>query len=197
VVAQVGTDLHTTSFDSGVAGRLYARVAGLGSLIKGHYTDEVDHRRPTRPRAWGRQRRAGVHGSGVRALRELERPGTLRPCQQTNPAALGHQEAAIEQAVVSRAAGESGCNRRKAGSEYLDLPAERRQWLVRTGARYIGPTRRCWSPARTRENLGPELDDPHGLVVERIAPASANTWRPSGWSVHWRSWIREGTAPCA
>jgi hypothetical protein len=38
IVAQVGTDLHTTSFDVPAAGRLYDLFAPLGSLAKGHYT---------------------------------------------------------------------------------------------------------------------------------------------------------------
>ena len=43
VVAQVGTDLHTTFFDSTAAYRLYDRLAPLGSLAKGHYTDWVEN----------------------------------------------------------------------------------------------------------------------------------------------------------
>src|SRR3990170_6656825 len=73
MVAQVGTDLHTTTFDPEAAERLYSRVAGFGSLIKGHYTDEVDH-----PEAYPA---SGMGGANVgpeltavefEALRELE-----------------------------------------------------------------------------------------------------------------------------
>jgi D-tagatose-1,6-bisphosphate aldolase subunit GatZ/KbaZ len=41
IVAKVGTDLHTTTFDPGSARRVRERVAPLGSLVKGHYTDWV------------------------------------------------------------------------------------------------------------------------------------------------------------
>ena len=43
VVAQVGTDLHTTFFDPAVAQRLNAILTPLGSLLKGHYTDWVEN----------------------------------------------------------------------------------------------------------------------------------------------------------
>lgn len=42
VVGKVGTDLGNPVFDE-VARRLYERVAPLGSLIKGHYTDWVEN----------------------------------------------------------------------------------------------------------------------------------------------------------
>ncbi len=40
-VAQIGTNLHTTFFNSDAARHLYSIVAPLGSLVKGHYTDWV------------------------------------------------------------------------------------------------------------------------------------------------------------
>ena len=43
VVAQVGTDLHTTHFDPQAAQKLYTIASPFGSLIKGHYTDWVEN----------------------------------------------------------------------------------------------------------------------------------------------------------
>ncbi|MCB0024456.1 MAG: class II D-tagatose-bisphosphate aldolase, non-catalytic subunit, partial [Caldilinea sp.] len=43
VVAQVGTDLHTTYFDPAAAQRLTAIVRPTGALLKGHYTDWVEN----------------------------------------------------------------------------------------------------------------------------------------------------------
>ena len=43
VVGKVGTDLHTTFFDPEVARKLTGIVAGYGSFIKGHYTDDVEN----------------------------------------------------------------------------------------------------------------------------------------------------------
>jgi len=170
VVAQVGTDLHTTSFDPEAAGRLYAQVAVLGSLIKGHYTDEVDH-----PEAYPA---SGMGGANVgpeftavefEALRELEarERSVLTRNPGLTPSAI---EAAIERAVVESGRWRKWLQPEEVGSAYLDLPAARRQWLVRTGARYIWTDLRVLEARRILyENLRPELDDPHALVVERIA----------------------------
>jgi hypothetical protein len=79
-------------------------------------------------------------------------------------------EAAIEQAVVESGRWRKWLQPEEVGSAYLDLPAARRQWLVRTGARYIWSDLRVLEARRILyENLRPELDDPHALVVERIA----------------------------
>ena len=43
IVGKVGTDLHTTLFDTEVARSLTAKVRPLGSYIKGHYTDGVSN----------------------------------------------------------------------------------------------------------------------------------------------------------
>ncbi len=43
VVAQVGTDLHTTAFDPDAALRLTEIVRPTGALLKGHYTDWVEN----------------------------------------------------------------------------------------------------------------------------------------------------------
>jgi len=43
VVAKVGTDLHTTTFDLDVAKRVAGIVAEYNSYIKGHYTDFVEN----------------------------------------------------------------------------------------------------------------------------------------------------------
>jgi len=170
VVAQVGTDLHTTSFDPEAAGRLYAQVAVLGSLIKGHYTDEVDH-----PEAYPA---SGMGGANVgpeftavefEALRELEarERSVLTRNPGLTPSAI---EAAIERAVVESGRWRKWLQPEEVGSAYLDLPAARRQWLVRTGARYIWTDLRVLEARRILyENLRPELDDPHARVVERIA----------------------------
>jgi len=52
VVGKVGTDLHTTDFDPEIAGKLAEIAAQYGSVIKGHYTDNVKNPRHTRFREW-------------------------------------------------------------------------------------------------------------------------------------------------
>jgi tagatose-1,6-bisphosphate aldolase non-catalytic subunit AgaZ/GatZ len=43
IVGKVGTDLHTTLFDPAVACKLTSKVEPYGSLIKGHYSDDVSN----------------------------------------------------------------------------------------------------------------------------------------------------------
>jgi len=43
IVGKVGTDLHTTVFDSDIAAKLVSEAHRYGSWIKGHYTDNVDN----------------------------------------------------------------------------------------------------------------------------------------------------------
>ena len=57
VVGKVGTDLHTATFDPGVARVLTDKVRPYGSFIKGHYTDGVSN-----PEQYGRRQCGpGVH----------------------------------------------------------------------------------------------------------------------------------------
>ena len=170
VVAQVGTDLHTTSFDPEAAERLYSRVAGFGSLIKGHYTDEVDH-----PEAYPASGMGGANAGPEFTAVEFEALGELeareRPVLTRNPALTPSAlAAAIEQAVEESGRWRKWLQPEEVGAGFLDLPASRREWLVQTGARYIWTDPRVLEARRILyENFKPELDDPHALVVERIA----------------------------
>ena len=79
IVAKVGTDLHTSDFDPGVAGRLCDAVAPLGSVIKGHYTDWGGEPRGLSSQRDGRRQRGSrTDGGGVsgprRPLRQRGRP---------------------------------------------------------------------------------------------------------------------------
>jgi tagatose-1,6-bisphosphate aldolase non-catalytic subunit AgaZ/GatZ len=170
IVAQVGTDLHTTAFDPQAAERLFARVAPLGSLIKGHYTDEVDH-----PEAYPA---SGMGGANVgpeftavefEALEELEARERAQLSRWPGSEA-SEMVAAIENAVVRSGRWKKWLQPGETGAEFTDLSAPRRRWLVQTGARYIW-TEPTVLEARRRlyENLRPGLPDAHAQVVERIA----------------------------
>jgi tagatose-1,6-bisphosphate aldolase non-catalytic subunit AgaZ/GatZ len=170
IVAQVGTDLHTTTFDRQAAERLFTRVAGLGSLIKGHYTDEVNH-----PEAYPA---SGMGGANVgpeftavefEALEELETRERAQLARRPGPEASA-MGTAIEQAVVRSGRWRKWLQPDETGAAFPDLPASRRRWLVKTGARYIWTDPRVLESRRALyENLRPALRDPHGLVVQRIA----------------------------
>jgi D-tagatose-1,6-bisphosphate aldolase subunit GatZ/KbaZ len=172
IVGKVGTDLHTTMFDRQVARRLYERVAPLGSLIKGHYTDWVANPAdyPT----------SGMGGANVgpeltsaelSALRELctEERRLFAHTPRRSPSGF---EAAVETAVTESGRWKKWILSEEAGRRYDELDPARREWLIATGARYTWTDPRVLSARQTLyHNLQPVIPDPHGVVVDRIAQA--------------------------
>jgi tagatose-1,6-bisphosphate aldolase non-catalytic subunit AgaZ/GatZ len=168
VVAQVGTNLHTTFFDPAAAEKLYQIAAPYGSLIKGHYSDWVEN-----PEAYPA---TGMGGANVGPEFTSEEYLALE--------ALERVEAGLEAAVPSRfietledAVIESGRWQKwlqpdEAGRDFRALSPERRSWLAQTGARYIW-TQPAVEAARRRlyANVRPAVPDPHAVVIQRIQAA--------------------------
>lgn len=172
VVAQVGTDLHTTLFDRRAAEALYAIAAPYGSLVKGHYTDWVDNP--------GDYPLAGMGGANVgpeftadeydalTALEARERD-LARAVPGVTPSGFN---AALAAAVDASNRWQKWLQPDEQGLALDELKPERREWLLKTGARYI------WTDpgvvaARERlyANLTPIMGAPHVYVVEWIARA--------------------------
>jgi tagatose-1,6-bisphosphate aldolase non-catalytic subunit AgaZ/GatZ len=170
IVAQVGTDLHTTHFDPQAAGRLYKITAPLGSLVKGHYTDWVQNA--------AEYPATGMGGANVGpeftsaeffALRDLEKKeqaflrsrAGLAPSNFTN---------VLTQAVLHSGRWQKWLQPDEVEEAFEELSPARRDWLVQTGCRYIW-TQPTVQIARDRlyHNLASLLPDPHAYVVERIA----------------------------
>jgi D-tagatose-1,6-bisphosphate aldolase subunit GatZ/KbaZ len=172
IVAQVGTDLHTTSFDTSAARRLYDIVSPLGSLIKGHYTDFVEN-----PWAYPE---TGMGGANLGpeftameywALRDLcAKEQTL--CGNRPGLDASHFLQVLLQAVVDSQRWKKWLQPDEMGKDFADLSAERQAWLVETGARYIW-TESAVLVARQKlyDNLALVMPDPSAHVVERIALA--------------------------
>lgn len=172
IVAQVGTDLHTVTFNSPAAERLYELLAPTGALVKGHYTDFVDapHLYPA----------SGMGGANlgpeltaveVQALRDLEarerQLSTYRPGVQ----ASGFS-ASLEAAVVASGRWRKWLQPQEAGLEFAELTPDRRAWLVETGARYVWVQPEVLAARRQLyANLSPVLPDPSGFVVSRLTAA--------------------------
>jgi len=170
VVGKVGTDLGNPVFDPQVARTLYEIVSPLGSLIKGHYTDWVAN-----PEAYPE---SGMGGANVGpeftaeeylALAELE--SRERDLLRGRPGrAPSRMLLAMEAAVVASGRWRKWLKPEERDTAFADLPAERKAWLVQTGARYI------WTDPRVVEarqklydNLSLAMAAPHSFVVERIA----------------------------
>ncbi len=172
VVAQVGTDLHTTLFDRHAAEALFAIAAPYGSLVKGHYTDWVDNP--------GDYPLAGMGGANVGpeftadeydALVALE--ARERDLARAVPGmALSRFNDALAAAVDASNRWQKWLQPGEQGLALDALQPERREWLLKTGARYI------WTDpgvVAAREqlyaNLAPAMGDPHQVVVEWITRA--------------------------
>ena len=137
VVAQVGTDLHTTFFDAGVAAQLTEIVRPYGSLLKGHYSDWVENPEAYPAAGHGRgQRRPRVYGRGVYRAAGA---GAARGCGCA-PIAAWRRPASWprwSRPWTPQAGGASGCSRTKWAGRWPNWRADRRLWLVQTSARYI------------------------------------------------------------
>jgi D-tagatose-1,6-bisphosphate aldolase subunit GatZ/KbaZ len=170
IVAKVGTDLHTTFFDPEVARRLYHMLAPLGSLVKGHYTDWVESAES--------YPEAGMGGANVGpeftteeylALSALVKKEEIL-CRYRSRLEPSNFLPVLEHAIVSSGRWKKWLQPDEAGKSFAELTAERRLWLVQTGARYVWTVPAVVTARRTLySNLQAVMPDPNQYVVERIA----------------------------
>jgi len=164
IVGKVGSDLHTTDFDAAVAARLYARVAPLGSLIKGHYTDWVAN-----PEAYPA---AGMGGANVGPEFTMTEATALFELCAREPASAtpARFKDALTAAVLASNRWQKWLLPDESGRTFDDLASERQDWLLGTGARYVWTDAPVMAArAQLYANLRAALPDPHAFVVERIA----------------------------
>lgn len=176
VVGKVGTDLHTTTFDPESARRLYDRVAPLGSLIKGHYTDWVAN-----PADYPV---TGIGGANVgpeftatelAALHELCDREARLAADGPDLAVSGFKEV-LQAAVVDSNRWQKWLAPEEVGRRFEELTSLRQEWLVATGARYVWTDPRVLAArqqlhdnVRPLQSVRSESPDPDGFVVDRIA----------------------------
>lgn len=169
VVAQVGTDLHTTYFDPAAAQRLTEIVRPTGALLKGHYTDWVEN-----PADYAA---TGMGGANVGpeftaaefdALEELDaRDGRLCANRRLAPASFMR---VLEQAVVDSNRWQKWLQADEQGKAFADLEPARRRWLAQTGARYVWTAPPVLAARRQLyTHLSLIAADPHAYVVESVA----------------------------
>ncbi len=169
LVAQVGTDLHTTAFKAETARRLNNILAKLGSLVKGHYTDWVDTPQDYPASGMGAANVGpeftAEEFSALRELDERERILTER-------GPLSSFMRTLEGVVIESGRWKKWLLADESGVAFTDLGAERREWLLKTGSRYIWTDERVLE-ARSRlyNNLRAVGVDPHAHVLNRITSA--------------------------
>lgn len=169
IVGKVGTDLHTATFDPVVAGALTAKVAPLGSYIKGHYSDGV-----TNPEQYPQ---AGMGGANVGpeftigeydALAELEQK-ELEIASKGEVAKLSNITATLQLLVDESNRWQKWLQPEEKGLGLDELSTERRLWIVKTCARYIWQKPEALV-ARTRlfDNLRRIGMEPEEILLGRI-----------------------------
>ena len=171
IVAKVGTDLHTTTFDAATAAQLRDLVSPYGSVIKGHYTDWVGD-----PAAYPT---SGMGGANVgpeftaveyEALVELALK-EAKLCRDRTLPSSGFRRV-LEEAVESSGRWRKWLQPGEEGLDFYDLAGDRRAWLTQTGARYVWTTPTVLAARKTLyANTSVVLPDPHQYIVDRIADA--------------------------
>ena len=172
IVAQVGTDLHTTTFNSEVATRLFDLVAPMGTLVKGHYTDWVDN-----PEGYPL---AGMGGANVGPEFTAEEYLALRDISKKENEVLQTHSGLkpsnfmldLKREILDSGRWKKWLQPVEKGSSFDELADDRQDWLLQTGARYV------WANPKVVEarqnlytNVGLVMQDPHEYVLRRIESA--------------------------
>jgi D-tagatose-1,6-bisphosphate aldolase subunit GatZ/KbaZ len=172
VVGKVGTDLHTTQFDPGVARQLASAVKPYGSRIKGHYSDSVDSPEQyplsgmvaanVGPEFTEREYDALTELTGIESVLFSEgrvaRPSGMKEC--------------LWEAVIASGRWKKWLNGSESPDNFYGLAPGRQEWLIKTGCRYIWENPEVVA-ARTRlyANMALSGIKPEEIVLTRIGHA--------------------------
>ncbi|MCI1779642.1 MAG: class II D-tagatose-bisphosphate aldolase, non-catalytic subunit [Bacteroidales bacterium] len=169
IVGKVGTDLDTAYFDKEVASELTARVKPYGSYIKGHYTDGVEN-----PQDYPLCGMGAANVGPEFTISEYDAIAELEILEkrfyENNRVALPSKIAeVIEKLVVSSGRWKKWLHQNESGKDFYSLDPNRRNWLIKTGARYI------WQQPETiaargllYDNLKDNGIDAETIVLSRI-----------------------------
>jgi len=168
IVGKVGTDLHTSAFDPVVARQLSEIAREYGSLIKGHYSDNVIN-----PEAYPE---SGMGAANVGPeFTELEYSGLieLEKIQKTLVAEGKISDPAQIRKILRESVIRSGRWRKwlqqgENPDDFYSLSYERQEWLIKTGCRYIWEDPQVIS---ARSQLYNNLSD-HGIEAATIVESS-------------------------
>lgn len=172
VVGKVGTDLHTTTFDPVVARKLAEIAGSTGSLIKGHYSDNV-----TNPEAYPESGMGAANVGPEFTAKEYEALLELEDLQKklndegkiAKPAGMKKQ---LWVSVLRSERWKKWLQKGENPDDFYSISADRQEWLIKTGCRYI------WTDPEVvsvREllycNLRMQGIDPAGIVESAIESA--------------------------
>jgi D-tagatose-1,6-bisphosphate aldolase subunit GatZ/KbaZ len=169
LVAQVGTDLHTTTFDAQAARCVFGILSKLGSLAKGHYTDWVETPEDYPASGMGAAN-VGPEFTAQEftALNELDGWEKVKG-KQDPPSNFMH---ILQEVVVESGRWKKWLLPEEKGLDFDGLEPSRRNWLLKTGSRYIWTDPRVIAGRNTLyRNLSEMGINAHAHVLSRISQA--------------------------
>lgn len=178
VVGKVGTDLHTTTFDMQVAKSLTETVAQYGSLIKGHYSDNV-----TNPEDYPL---SGMGAANVGPeFTELEYDGIIELCEmeerflaENRIAKSSGLKDVLWQAVIDSGRWKKWLLPSESPVNFYDTPLARQTWLVKTGCRYIWENAEVLAVrSKLYKNIEQNGIDAEGILLAHIEKAMDKYFR--------------------
>lgn len=137
LVGNIGTNLHTTTFDIEAARTLFSISSGYGLHLKGHYTDYVarleDYPKvPIRAANVG-PRFANAEFDSLQRLANFE-AGFAKADKGEKPSNLSQ---VLVKAVVDSGRWKKWLQESEEGKDFAQLQKDRQLWLLRTGSRYV------------------------------------------------------------
>ena len=172
VVGKVGTDLHTSTFDPAVAKVLTEIAGSYGSLIKGHYSDNV-----TNPEAYPESGMGAANVGPEFTEREYEALIEIEELQQllfneekiSKPALIRKQ---LWASVIKSGRWKKWLQPGENPENFYSISSERQEWLVKTGCRYIWEDPEVVAVrAYLYRNIGMQGIDASGIVESAIENA--------------------------
>ncbi len=137
IVGKVGTDLHTSTFDPETAKELSSIAREYGSVIKGHYTDNV-----TNPGDYPASGMGAANVGPEFTIAEYEGLMELEKLEkeffaQAKVASCSRIGLYLQEAVIASGRWKKWLLPGEDAGNFELIPAGRRQWLISTGCRYI------------------------------------------------------------
>ena len=169
IVGKVGTDLHTTDFDSQVAKDLTTKVKAYGSLIKGHYSDDVSNPEDYPLSGMGAANVGPEFTiSEYKALIELE--GLEKKLYRDDRIALFSDiQNILWRAVLDSNRWQKWLQPEEQNMAFYDIALDRQQWIIMTCCRYIWQNHEVLvSRQLLYDNLSKNGYDAQEIVLSRI-----------------------------
>jgi tagatose-1,6-bisphosphate aldolase non-catalytic subunit AgaZ/GatZ len=172
VVGKVGTDLHTTTFDPETARKLTAIAREYGSVIKGHYTDDVTNPGDYPLSGMGAAN-VGPEFTGMEYDGLLELEGIEETVMgKGEKAGISNIGESLRKAVINSGRWKKWLQPGEDISRFGSITPERQAWLIRTGCRYIWQNREVTDARRQLyENLESRGIKADHIVLSKIESA--------------------------